>query len=279
MNKKLKVLSLSLLTSLSLMSGFAKAATNSADLKAANTIIQNMTKGSVKAEKTFDGPEKNIVGVLFNDNQGHQTIGWLIDNKYIAGAIFNQKGENLTIEQAQKMGLIKKPIPENILLEKALKAPGFKIGNKGPLMLAFEDPNCIFCHKLSDNIERYVESGQIQLKIIPVAFLKEDSMNKAMAIMEAKNPAEAWKTNQKNFNIQKEEGGITNIPIVKNQTYLNIQSNTSLLAATGNKATPTLLVCVHGQKTPLVLFGVDTKKLPELIKDATTINQDGSCAN
>lgn len=281
MKKQLKILSLSLITSLSLMSiGYAAETKNSSNyksLQSANTIIQNMTKGNVKAEKIFAGPSKNIEGVLFQDKQGHQTLGWLIDNQYVAGELFDQQGKNLTIEQAEKMGLIQKPIPEDILLQRALKAPGFTMGNHGKFMIAFEDPNCIFCHKLSEEIEPYIQKGQVQLKIIPVAFLKEDSMSKAIAIMDAKNPNKAWEINQKNFNVQKEQGGIPDAPIVKNKTYLNIQYNTSLLAETGKEATPTLLVCVHGEKKPLLMFGLDTKKLPELIKQATSMNQNGTC--
>ncbi|EGQ61689.1 thiol:disulfide interchange protein DsbG, putative, partial [Acidithiobacillus sp. GGI-221] len=135
-------------------------------------------------------------------------------------------------------------------------APGFTVGHAGPLMVVFMDPNCIYCHKFWDEAQADIRAGKLRLKVIPVGFLKPTSLAKATTILQAVDPALAWGHNERRFQKNIEEGGEKPAAHLDIKAMADVRANTALLGSTGKMATPTLVYCQHGDKTPLVLHGI-----------------------
>ena len=62
-------------------------------------------------------------------------------------------------------------------------------GSGEPVLVSFEDPNCMYCIKLDRNLNRL---NNITLYTFLIPLLSEDSMTKSRHIWCASNPASAW---------------------------------------------------------------------------------------
>lgn len=114
-----------------------------------------------------------------------------------------------------------------------------------PTVYFFFDPNCVVCHTEYQDLSRYVTSGQLHVEMIPVGFLKPDSKAKSVAIMDAADPDKAFTTNESNFDMSKESGGIAPDLNATAAEIGAIDDNTKLLALVDGEKyllTPTLLV-------------------------------------
>ena len=243
----------------------------------AQTLVQSISHGKMHFVKVFPGPERNIVGVIAQAPTGQKVLAWMVDGKYMAiGALIDADGKNFSLLSAAKNGLMAKPLPANITAARALSAPGFTVGHAGPLMVAFMDPNCIYCHKFWDAAQADILAGKLRLKVIPVGFLKPTSLAKATTIMQAVDPALAWANNEKKFQKNIEEGGEKPALHLDPKAIAAVRANTALLGSTGEMATPTLVYCGHGNKTPLVLHGT----VPDFwngLSQVGTLSPGGKC--
>ncbi len=223
----------------------------------AQALVGAISHGKMGLVKMFPGPESNIVGVIAKAPNGQKVLGWMIDRKYMAiGALIGVSGKNLSAVNAENEGLMAKPLSANVTASRALSAPGFTVGHAGPLMVVFMDPNCIYCHKFWDEAQADIRAGKLRLKVIPVGFLKPTSLAKATTILQAVDPALAWGHNERRFQKNIEEGGEKPAAHLDIKAMADVRANTALLGSTGKMATPTLVYCQHGDKTPLVLHGI-----------------------
>ncbi|MBU2754029.1 hypothetical protein HFU84_03885 [Acidithiobacillus sp. CV18-2] len=86
---------------------------------------------------------------------------------------------------------------------------GFVWGkNPATPLYAFVDPNCIFCHKWYESEKAAVDAGRISFHIVMVATLKPSSVPRAIEIMEAKSPLQAWLEDERDFHEMTETGGL-----------------------------------------------------------------------
>ncbi len=96
------------------------------------------------------------------------------------------------------------------------------------------DPNCIFCHLLWIALKPYEAEG-LQVKWVPVGFLREDSTAKAAALL--KGGAAAMQQSQQYFDVQTESGGISGIHVTPDlKTKLDF--NLALMHAGNVQGTP-----------------------------------------
>ena len=134
-----------------------------------------------------------------------------------------------------------KALPIQTIVQKLRHADTFLVGNRGPELTAFMDPNCIWCHRFYEKAMPLVRAGKLHLRVALVGYLKPTSAAKAAAILAAKNPAQALAFDESHFNVITEEGGIRpdyQAPLAIRRA---VSDNTQLLAETGEEATPTLL--------------------------------------
>lgn len=177
---------------------------------------------------------------------------------------------------AQPASAATTPAAARELARGAMSATGFTLGTAGPLLVAFEDPNCIFCEHLSRATAPLVAAGKLRIRIVPVGFLKPDSAARAAAILQAPNPAEAWERNMAGFREAAEEGAYpTAQPSFSSDRAL--RANLALLEKSGKVATPTLLVCRKGSQVPAVLPGIAQGELPALLDGAGSVSASGAC--
>jgi thiol:disulfide interchange protein DsbG len=213
----------------------------------AGSLVQSATQGAVVIDKAVPGPEKNltaIIGHLKND-PARRILLWTVDGKYVlSGSLFDARGTDLSQQMAIQEGLMPKPISAAQAFAMAKPAHAILLGKSGPVITAFEDPDCSACHAMNQDIVKAIDAGKLRVRVIPVGFLKPDSAARAASILSAKEPAAAWRANEASFNVQAEMGGYP-IGHPAPSALAQVQTNTQLLSQVnqGSIATPTVLYC------------------------------------
>ena len=169
------------------------------------------------------------------------------------------------------------PVRGAALARGAMHGAGFTLGRAGPLIVAFEDPNCRFCHMFSTDTAPLLAQGRLRIRVVPVAFLKPDSKARAAAIMQAPDPARAWQVNETGFNVGDEEGGYPP-GTAKPATTAALDRNLHLLESSGEVLTPSLMICEQGHSAPTLLRGVEHARLLRLLPGAGSITPGGGCS-
>ncbi len=219
------------------------------NLKSAEHLVDKNFHDQVHVSKVFPGPVRNLTGIVVETDQHQQGILWMLANKYLLlGPVVDAAQQNITAHYAQQYLPQPKKVPASSIAPAALAAPGFTIGHAGPLLVVFMDPNCIFCHRLWEALQQPVATGKVRVKLIPVGFLKPSSAAKAATILAAKDPAQAWANNEKDFNVHTEEGSTQPLPQIPAVDAAAVAANTQLLHKTGETATPALLYCTKSAK-------------------------------
>ncbi|MDX5935559.1 thioredoxin fold domain-containing protein [Acidithiobacillus thiooxidans] len=241
-------------------------------------LIQKLSHQRLHLVKTLPTGIHGLTALLAETSTGQKNLAFGLDGKYlIPGPVIAANGKMLNTEMAEKLGLVPKPLPVAQVLNQAVAAPGFVLGHGGPMVAAFMDPNCIFCHKFYEAVLPELKAGKLRIKVVPVAFLKPSSLPKAVAILSAKDPAKAWAFDEAHFNVHTEEGGITPAKNLKVPATARIEANTHLLARTGEIATPTVMVCRKDGK-PVLWHGVAPDHLKRIQDGAIgDLLPTGSC--
>lgn len=103
------------------------------------------------------------------------------------------------------------------------------------------DPNCTYCHKIYEDLQPSISSGQVQARWVVVGFLKPSSAPKATAILTAKDPLAALQTNEATFNNDTEEGGIQPEQQPHSETNQQLETNMAFAKQLSRLATPTII--------------------------------------
>jgi thiol:disulfide interchange protein DsbG len=200
-----------------------------------------MTKlGVFQVAKRFKTPVKGVTGYLLNQH-GRYSVVYGIDGYVLAGALISPTGANLTATYNHQYA----PKPAYAGIIKALEKDGALIAMGSPaakhVLYIFEDPNCIFCHKLSVALAPYIKSGKVRIKIAPVAFVHPDSMGKSTAILAAKDPGAAWATDETEFDTRTEEGGYPAQNPPDPKLVAAVRRNMQLMGKAGFGGTPGIM--------------------------------------
>lgn len=241
-------------------------------------LVTQLSHGSLKLLNTFPGPD-GLTGIMAEpaDGNGRKTLAWGLNGKLlIPGPVLDADGRNLTMQALRAQGLLPKPMATVKLAAAMLQAPGFVVGSKGPLIAVFLDPNCIFCHRFWQDAWPLAESGNLRFKVVPVGFLKPDSLPKAATILMRKDRVRAWEKNESGFNAQEEEGGTVPAKTLDTKVVREIQANTRLLGESGEIATPTVAACLDHGKEPKVFHGLAPGMLKDLAR-GQSLQPDGLC--
>ena len=214
--------------------------------------------------KVLEAPVKQAGMKVANKfNAGGGLTGWVLqqgsqnsvvyttaDGKFLlAGALVNVAGENLTAQYAEKY--IPKPEYDKFMpqLEKsAYVVTGAKGNAAKSTIYAFLDPNCMFCHYAYKALKHYEATG-LQVRWIPVAFLRPDSAGKAAALLESPNGEAALAEHEKGFNPQGESGGIKPLERISPETAKKLEANSKLMQALGFTGTPGIVYKDKNGKT------------------------------
>lgn len=213
-------------------------------------LITKITQGKANITKEFPAVG-NLNGYVLTPNGGGGSMIAYADSqgKYmVLGNIIDPAGKNLSAQYNQEYVV---SVTAKNALNAAKTSAWFVDGKDSAPHQAyiFLDPNCIYCHLLYKEVFPLIDSGQLQVRWIPVGFLKQTSPGKSAALMQAsaKNADTAeqlLRQDELKFDTQKEEGGIQ--PLSESNKddqgfFKQVAENTVLFNQYGFEGTPTLI--------------------------------------
>ncbi len=226
-------------------------------------LTYSIQQGRLKLMRTFSA-QAGMTGYLVERN-GHYGILYGRDGYLFAGELIGPDGSNLTAQYVRQY--LPKTDFKNIV--HALERNGHlvELGNQSaPVLYIFEDPNCIYCHKLDVLLNPLIQEGKVRVKIALVGFLKPSSMGKATAILTAKDKVSAFEYNEHHFNELTEEGGIKPQTPPLSGWLKIIQVNQELMQKAGLQGTPGILYKNHSGQW-IAVDGLPPKaRLLEMLK-------------
>ncbi|OGT32218.1 MAG: hypothetical protein A3E87_05380 [Gammaproteobacteria bacterium RIFCSPHIGHO2_12_FULL_35_23] len=197
----------------------------------AKDLVTNLAQGKIKIVKQFDSVS-NLEGFVITPTSGpaQQTIVYADkDGNYmIAGAIITPDGQNLAQLDYDKY--VNSALSPQIFAS-AQKTNWIQDGNANAPHKAYilVEPNCMACHMLYNTLKPLISSGQLAVRWIFVAFMKPQSEAMVAAIMQTNNPSLAFATDEKNFNVNTETGGIPPATSVSAATKKKIDQNMTFM--------------------------------------------------
>jgi thiol:disulfide interchange protein DsbG len=217
--------------------------------------IEKLSNGQATILHEFDAP-LGLEGMAVSLGGGRNMIMYASkDGKYIViGGLFGADGHNYSMDAAQKY-LPPHPAPPTAGANYAARhaAVTFDWGNPKAkkALWVVADPDCIFCHKTWVALKPAVNKGEVLVHVIPVGFLKPDSLGKAAAILGATDPAAALSVDESTFDDATEEGAIK--PDLSNPKIVaEIKKNNAWMTAHGIGGTPYLFYMAKDGKPGVV---------------------------
>ena len=171
---------------------------------------------------TAQGP----VGVYVTPDGKHAIVGTLVD----------AKGQDASAAVLQRM--VVEPMSKRVwaqLEESHWIAEGR--ANAPRVVYVFSDPNCPYCNRFWKAARRWVDSGRVQLRHILVGVIRDDSANKAAAILTAQSPIQALIRNEQSF----DKGGIPPLPTVPEAAGAKLAANEQLMRRLQLQGTPGIM--------------------------------------
>ena len=168
----------------------------------------------------------NPVSIYLTGDGSHALIGTLVD------AQGNDAGADAMRD------LVVKPMSERIWnkLENATWVQDGKTGTPR-VIYTFTDANCPYCHSFWEAARPWVDSGKVQLRHVMVGVIRQDSANKAAAILKAPSPGNALADNERN----QSSGGIKPMAAIPADVRTQLDSNERLMLELGFQGTPGIL--------------------------------------
>jgi thiol:disulfide interchange protein DsbG len=222
------------------------------------SVLSVPMRGGLSIIKRFQGPSGLTGWIMKDQNGSYYPMFTTADGKVlISGALINTHGENLSRMYenlyAPKVSLTK-------LWAQFQKSTYIIEGPKTHpkhVIYAVMDPNCIFCHLFWLAIHPYVKAG-LQVRWVPVGFLKPSSLNKAAEILMKGEPALV--KDERNFNVKSESGSITGMP-PSAKVSQELSANFALMKAALVRGTPGIF---YKNKNGIVLRHVGMPMISEL---------------
>lgn len=154
----------------------------------------------------------------------------------VVGMLIDAKGDD--IGQAQLQRLVAGPVSKRIWaqLEKSHWV-GDGRADAPRVVYTFSDPNCPFCNRFWQAARPWVDSGKVQLRHILVGVIRDDSANKAAAILTAESPSAALARNESAY----ANGGIPGLSAVPASVRTQLDANERLMVELGFQGTPGIL--------------------------------------
>ncbi|HWR87221.1 MAG TPA: thiol:disulfide interchange protein DsbG [Acidiferrobacterales bacterium] len=154
------------------------------------------------------------------------------------------------------------------MLANIQQATWIRDGKSAHVMYVFFDPNCPYCHKVYEMLRPQVQRGEVELRWVVIGKLMATSPGKAAAMLEAKDPTEAFYRNERGFSQETGSfGGIEEEPAPREETLRRLNANLALLNRSGFDAVPALLFRTKDGKADIVRGAPPAAFLEKLVKD------------
>lgn len=174
------------------------AETASAPAVASSTVQKALADTGVQITGTLDAPKgyHGFVGVY----QGRPLPIYVMpDGKHLLiGSIYDMTGHDLTSPAMRKVADNGLGAAQWAMLEKsAWVVEGNPKAQR--VVYVFVDTRCPYCHHLWKASQKWIERGDVQVRNVLVAVISPDSLPEAASILDAGDPAKAWRDNEQNF--------------------------------------------------------------------------------
>ncbi|KRG61756.1 dihydroneopterin aldolase [Stenotrophomonas humi] len=216
------------------------ATTASATAKPADAnepaVVKTLRTQGVEFMGTFETPI-GLTGYAGVAGQRPLAVYVSKDGQYaVVGTLVNAKGEDASADKLKE--LVSGPMGAQAWTK--VEASHWVADGKADaprIIYAFSDPNCPYCNHFWEAARPWVESGKVQIREILVGVIREDSANKAAAILGAASPEAALLENERNF----AKGGIKPLATVPADVQAKLRSNEMLMLELGFQGTPGIL--------------------------------------
>ncbi|MGH8280045.1 MAG: thiol:disulfide interchange protein DsbG [Gammaproteobacteria bacterium] len=153
----------------------------------------------------------------------------------VIGTLFDINGRNLTADAMQKIASAAfGPTQWRALAQSTWVVEGNPQAKR--IVYAFVDTRCPYCRQLWEQSQPWLKQGDVQMRNILVAVIAPESLPEAAAVLAAKDPAEAWNRNEKDFG--KDPALTKDSP---SAAIKKVNANTTLMNQLGFVGTPAIV--------------------------------------
>lgn len=135
-------------------------------------------------------------------------------------------------------------------------------GTGSGVIYIFFDPNCPYCHQLYLNTRDWITQDKAQLRWIPVGILTTTSEGKAIAMLGADDPLQAFYKNEDNYN----RGGGIDEDLPTPEISAQLAANENLLRRTRSGAVPAMVFRTKDGAPVLITGSPPKDKLPVVLR-------------
>lgn len=183
----------------------------------------------------FDAPS-GLQGYAARYNGQGVALYLTADGEHVlVGSLLNAQGEDLSRQPLDK--LVYEPLAKE-MLGKLERSTWIADGSaKAPrIIYMFSDPNCPYCTMFWKQARPWVEGGDVQIRHVMVGMLRQDSVEKAAALLNAKDQQAALHEHESAGKASQLQG-LKKIP---DAIQKQLDSNLGLMAEMGVAATPAI---------------------------------------
>jgi len=97
-------------------------------------------------------------------------------------------------ERYQQSGMPQFKTPAEQLFDDLTNSNWLRLGkDSAPVIYSFMDPNCPHCHAFMKDLKsNYIDNGLVQVRMIPVGFMKAESKAQSAFLLAAPDPEQLW---------------------------------------------------------------------------------------
>jgi thiol:disulfide interchange protein DsbG len=149
-----------------------------------SSLQHYLLKHDGKVLETFDAGG-GLAGWYLTSDFGNEILYTTADgSRLIDGQLLDPLGRDLREQQLQPRKFAR-------IIDGLGEATGVVLGNGAFKMYMVYEPHCTYCHKL---VQSLIRNAGVELHLIPIAFLDEDSEQLSAALLAAKDPAAVLRT-------------------------------------------------------------------------------------
>lgn len=209
------------------------ASANAAELPAPVKALQQQgltIRGEMPAPKGFRGYIAEYRGDVM-------PVYLLPDGKHtVIGTLYDANGEDLTSDAfadavQPKLGAADwKALADSIWIAEGARQPK-------RVVYVFSDTECPYCHRLWQEVQPLLAGGDVQVRYIMVAVIKQASLGRAAAVLTAKDPAAALRSHEAHY----ADSPIKPLQDIPADMHQRIVANNHLMNRLGAFGTPAIV--------------------------------------
>ncbi|OFC62360.1 hypothetical protein BAE30_02235 [Acidithiobacillus caldus] len=239
-------------------------------------LLTSASGGDATLVKEWPGPG-GLTGIEYRVPDGSLGQAWIDFPKglVLIGTLVGSNGKNYNTSGDFDLAATQSPVAETASVAAAAATAegtvsgglsqimtggnGFVVGNKGPQVTVFIDPNSTSGNQLYLDLYPMTQTGKLRVRFVPISVKEKSSLSKAEQILSAPNPAKELDVDERLFVAPRHGmdgragGGIKGVPNTL-AMMSEVDGNTALIASAGY-VDPVVLAYCDKQGAVKVLQG------------------------